>query len=513
MSFTGQTRICGIRGSINLKDFPKGDLIKKKGNTSYYKVPDGIRVLTIWNNKKKWVKPEMFSIHTNLNMLNVFLSSGYNLQCSDDHSLVGMDNNLNYYRTKAKLGLCVPRVTQRFPISLDLDIINEIYSEGIKFKLDKDLGYVFGIIIGDGWVTEYKPKHNSIYLATTYPKIKNKFIKVLKSYGHNGKVYSIDNPHLFENKESLSIKHTVTFKPLANILHGSIGYGSLNKKLPLWWIRTSLEFRWGLFSGLLDTDGSISISNKQVRCSYSTSSSNLAFDIMSLSASLDLKCSLTTHRRKHKENFEYVITFTRDSLKKIKDHVCLYNDDKRKKLNKYKESKDLSYTTTPNIDIDKFLKIRPLLKTHGNVMVTDHIRHNLLKSKNGELFWLKKDVYNILYESNKEVMKNDPYWKELYNLTNSKDIEWVCIKKINRLDSVTEAYDLTVPPYNTFVLDSSNGVVVYDTVSFTIVYTEESVKEIDQFLKTNKAYLTTDNKIMSSSSNGVSEQVTAYMTE
>ncbi len=52
-----------------------------------------------------------------------------------------------------------------------------------------------------------------------------------------------------------------------------------------------------------------------------------------------------------------------------------------------------------------------------------------------------------------------------------------------------------------------------DTVSFTIVYTEESVKEIDQFLKTNKAYLTTDNKIMSSSSNGVSEQVTAYMTE
>lgn len=52
-----------------------------------------------------------------------------------------------------------------------------------------------------------------------------------------------------------------------------------------------------------------------------------------------------------------------------------------------------------------------------------------------------------------------------------------------------------------------------DTVSFTIVYTEESVKEIDQFLQTNKAYLTTDNKIMSSSSNGVSEQVTAYMTE
>lgn len=54
---------------------------------------------------------------------------------------------------------------------------------------------------------------------------------------------------------------------------------------------------------------------------------------------------------------------------------------------------------------------------------------------------------------------------------------------------------------------------IMDTVSFTIVYTEESVKEIDQFLQTNKAYLTTDNKIMSSSSNGVSEQVTAYMTE
>lgn len=52
-----------------------------------------------------------------------------------------------------------------------------------------------------------------------------------------------------------------------------------------------------------------------------------------------------------------------------------------------------------------------------------------------------------------------------------------------------------------------------DTVSFTVVYTEESIKEVKEFLNSSKAYITTDNKIMSSSSNGVSEQVTAYMTE
>lgn len=52
-----------------------------------------------------------------------------------------------------------------------------------------------------------------------------------------------------------------------------------------------------------------------------------------------------------------------------------------------------------------------------------------------------------------------------------------------------------------------------DMVTCTIVYSEEAIKEIMEFLSSNKAYLTSDNKIISSSSNGVSEQVTAYMTE
>ncbi len=54
-----------------------------------------------------------------------------------------------------------------------------------------------------------------------------------------------------------------------------------------------------------------------------------------------------------------------------------------------------------------------------------------------------------------------------------------------------DAYDLTVPPYNTFVLQ--NGAIVYDTVSLNSILSEEAKNEIDGLLTNPDYYLEADN--------------------
>ena len=62
-----------------------------------------------------------------------------------------------------------------------------------------------------------------------------------------------------------------------------------------------------------------------------------------------------------------------------------------------------------------------------------------------------------------------------------ENIEWEVIRSVLPLEERMDAYDLTVPPYNTFILQ--NGAIVYDTVSLNSVVTEESKKRNRRFIK------------------------------
>ena len=52
-----------------------------------------------------------------------------------------------------------------------------------------------------------------------------------------------------------------------------------------------------------------------------------------------------------------------------------------------------------------------------------------------------------------------------------------------------------------------------DTLSFVILYSEESQREIRNFLNDKKAYVTADNKITYSDADDVAELVMATLTE
>ena len=103
------------------------------------------------------------------------------------------------------------------------------------------------------------------------------------------------------------------------------------------------------------------------------------------------------------------------------------------------------------------------------------------------------------------------YWEKYTAMVEDDTIEWQLIQQVTPLPEITEAYDLTTPPYCTFVME--NGIVVYDTVSFTVTYTKESYDEIEKVLKSKSYYVDTNGNLTYSASNNPLDLVIAHMTD
>ena len=494
MPMSDKHRITYSNGLINLKDFPREELIKTEGNKEYYKVPENVEVLTMWEGELKWVHPESFSIHKNLTMLNVKTYKGATLQCSNDHSLVTLDEHLNYIRANPEVGMAMPKLKNSFDKYVRPGKLKyTIQEEGVEFKLNFDLGYLFGVIIGDGWVNNGEKsilsKGTAIMLATTHDTIANKVSEILKSYGHEGKLYTHTEDHEFDKGVYKHSKRTWNFKPVANLLRKYIGHGAMNKQLPSFWVNTSAGFRWGLYSGLIDTDGTVVISalgNKAI--SYSTTSQKLAYEISGLIHSLGMSSSVTASQRKS-GTIEYSIRSTLGTFKRAKGKLKLLNENKANNLeliNKHLDNvTEVEYT--PTLSVFRMQELRSFLiskydKDNAKLLPT------LIKEASptyGGSF--KKHIILDIINAYPDFFKRDEFWSKYRDMVLDDTIEWVMIKEVTPLPEITEAYDLTCPPHCTFVME--NGIVVYDTVSFNAVLTKESVNEIDKIFNSKSFYI------------------------
>ena len=486
-------------GLIDLAKFPRGELIEAKGNKEIYKVPDNIEILTIWNGEEKWVKPESYSVHKDLRMLAFKTHKGNTVECSDEHSIVTMDKNLSYMRTNPKVGMLVPRKVSSVDKYIDPKNYKKvIVSEGVKFKLDNSLGYLFGAIIGDGWVSKHKKNTPAIMLANTCPDIANAITTLLKEYGYNGSVTKIDSPHEFKGYQCFSTKYTWWYKPLANLFHKTIGYGAYNKHLPRWWVATTPEFRWGMLSGLIDTDGTTYINRDsgRVTVSYTTMSRELAFDIIALANSLGMVAGMSTHKRKNKTNLEYLVTFSNTAIPMLQKELKLFTVNKAKTLAEMrpKQNPDDNILTPP-VHLDRLLELRSNISDAKEKEVYSRVSDAIRKAKANEdsLGYFTRTYFYKVVEARPELFEKG-FWKEYLDIVNNKEIEWELITELHELPEVTEAYDLTVPPYCTFVLQ--NGIIVYDTLNLIILMTEESIAEANRMFNSPTYYVKPSGEIV-----------------
>lgn len=412
-------------GLIDLANFPKGKLIKQTDRIEEYEVDQDIKVLTVWNGKKKWLKPISYSIHKNLQVNQVRTHRGNTVLCSNDHSLVTIDKNLNYTRFSAHVGMCIPKYTKDITEYVNPNNIKRaIKKNGVRLNLNKDRGYL-------------------------------------------------------------------------------IGCGIQNQHLPTWWSNTCKKFRWGLLSGLIDTNGTIT---KFV--GYSTASRILAHEFIALCNSLGLTCGLTIHKRKNKKDVEYCLFISRYDNETLQDKLLLNNPYKHKALTELVTPSLVRYT--PNVVEEKVLELRKFLWSKKEQLWASRLSDGLKKSKRyGYAPFVCRNTIMQIFKTYPELLK-DTYWKKLYTILQDNEIEWEVITSVEPT-ILTEAYDLTIPPAYTFVMQ--NGIVVYDTMSLNVLFTKESIDEIDKFLGSKEAYLSSNGEILYSSSNDISELVTVTLTE
>jgi hypothetical protein len=495
MPMSDKYRITYSNGLINLKDFPREELIKTEGNKEYYKVPENVEVLTMWEGELKWVHPESLSVHKNLTMLNVKTYKGATLQCSNDHSLVTLDENLNYIRANPEVGMVMPKLKNSFDKYVRPGKLKyTIQEENVEFKLNFDLGYLFGAMIGDGWVNfssdSLKNKNmTAIMLSSVHDTIKDKITNILQSYGYEGNLYTHTEDHEFDKGVYKHSKHTWYFKPVANLLRKYIGHGAGNKQLPSFWVNTSAGFRWGLYSGLIDTDGTVSIGTLSSKAiSYSTTSQKLAYEISGLIHSLGMSSAMTIFTRKT-GTIEYSIRAVLGTIKHAKNKIKLLNENKASRLQQIFEHLDTTTEVeyTPTLSVFRMQELRNFLFNQND---RDNAKSlwTLIKEASptyGGSF--KKHIILDIINAYPDFFKRDEFWSKYRDMVLDDTIEWVMIKEVTPLPEITEAYDLTCPPHCTFVME--NGIVVYDTVSFNAVLTKESVNEIDKIFNSKSFYI------------------------
>jgi len=201
-----------------------------------------------------------------------------------------------------------------------------------------DTGYSIGAFIGDGWVDA---KINNVFLSNICPEIRKEYIKGMESFAGEILNFSVsDTEHLFDGKIRLHNKTGFSNRKVRDFLFDAIGHHAENKHLPPFWRGTSAEFRWGILSGMLDTDGTVSVSkaksksHAQVTARYETTSSALIKDFMQMCHSLGLYGVYDTKTTKTgKPYFLYALNAT--SIGRMKGHVVLQKEKHRIALDSF----------------------------------------------------------------------------------------------------------------------------------------------------------------------------------
>ena len=185
-----------------------------------------------------------------------------------------------------------------------------------EFDIDP---YVLGVLIGDGCTTCGPAVHISSSDVDLIQHVSNligavDFRKQKSSYS-----WFFYNDIYVEGKTNTN---TVKYSDLTSDLSkydNVIGCLALNKRIPEEYFLGSIEQRYALLQGLMDTDGTI-INSKRAGCSYHTSSKGLAEDFLKLINSLGYKGTITEQDRNDEihHNIEYSV------------HISLPVEEKKK---------------------------------------------------------------------------------------------------------------------------------------------------------------------------------------
>lgn len=465
-----------INRHISEIPYYKDRITKQTDAITEYEVPDFVKVFALENGKQVFKPVARFSIHKNLIMYKVTTGSKREVIASEDHSLICYNpktGTIEKIKPENSIGLLTP-----LPKSLKMSK---------EEKITKIEGWFIGAMVGDGWTNGkntklYKRTKNQLMLAnsdTDIIKAANDFI------GKEG--YSLTNTHDFDGHESTSTKTTWANKFWSSYFREEIGEGAKNKHLPRNFLFTSEDYRFGLLSGLIDTDGTVSkVKAKaknvpQYMCSYTTISEELHYQIQQLAASLGIRTSVTTYM---KDNLVYSIYIYMNDLVKIKNKVNLRSN---KKANILKEA-------FVSVDRKDIVPIKFTLAKYIQKNMISYIKHPVLYvqiSKAKKTGTLSRTLAIKICDSFRPTNVEFKTWRK--EIVRNNDLVWDTIKTIEPSDE-TIGYDLTVPGPYVFML--SNLMTVQDTMAVHVPVMDDAVDEAWGMLPSKNVFKAGDNSVV-----------------
>lgn len=238
-----------------------------------------------------------------INSWTVTLSDGRKTKCNEEHLW-------SYYQVYNKKNKAPNLLTK--PLKELIKMKNPIYiptSEAVEFaeKEYKINPYVIGSLLGDGCCLEPEvvissSDEENVKEIATLLNCSSYKRRTLKNYSW-----------IFKDCNDKILRSESFYKGLEKYL---CQY-SYNKSIPPEYKYGSINQRFDLLQGLMDTDGNISYDGGRYNITYTTTSIKMAYDVMEILYSLGYNASLRTDKRKNRRNC-YNVRFLIDNNEKYK---------------------------------------------------------------------------------------------------------------------------------------------------------------------------------------------------
>ncbi len=510
--------------AVNLRDFPydPDKYIGSKDHIDFYEVPPGIKVIAYDEKTSQpvWADVHGWSYHKNKEIWTVNLKNKHQLITDDDpRAVYGIKRGaLEFIRNRPEdaLGMMVPITKstenmkgcegeiQEIPISNYLSQKNTAKAMKDRISLNSNTGYFVGAMAGDGWVVSARGEPTQLYLSGIEEPVVNKVQETsflfMKNSDLSWKEYK------YEGSYGKSKGYRCSSRSLGVFVLNCIGKKSTGKHLPRFWHKASREFKIGLLSGLLDTAGTVSISHgkakPQLGSNICSNSLDLLQDTQHMLRSLGIHSRLTFSKKTSQGNDSWILSISSIDLYKIKEElVCV----KEKIIESFNSEVVPDSTSGASIKND-LIPVSEEIAEYLKKTVRSELPEEVYYDKNRQTYRTRKvssSLYSVLtkakgdgymtrYMAEKAVeyipYEEREYFQKWIDIVNNKDITWSPVVSIENTGVRENGYDLTVPGFETFM--SVDGIILSNTMSFTVPVTQSAVQEANQKMKPSKNLIT-----------------------
>lgn len=470
---------------VNLEDFPHGDVIRKNDRITFHAVPPGIRVLAYDERAGRMTLADVagWSVHTGCKTVLVELQSGRQIITDDDpRAVYGLDPaTFEFVRRRPadSLGLLVPRADRFCGWSESLPEVAG--GEGRRvlttIKLTRDFGRLLGMLVGNGWVSQ-STTSPQVHFAATDRNVVARFNAALSSV-------FIDPPQVTRTHREAgdpgglgeSTRWTISSvefgRLLSRVLDMKPGKTARTKRLPPFALAAPTEFRIGLVEGLLDTDGSVAVSNAKERpqliVNYTSASVRLVQEIQHLLRSLNVASRISPTKTPAGEPF-WVLNISTVGVVKLP--LDLSHTGKAQVWS----SKPMPREDAPSVAKNDVVPFPAAVADEVARLVRNEGQPSL-----ASLVSAAKKKNTISRLSAAKIVKickgnvSDALWTMFCQFVADTDTSWDRVKSYQETDSVDTGYDLTVPGFETFM--ATDGLVLSNTMNYEVSAGDEAAKE------------------------------------